>query len=431
MIKKYQRVFLSIIFLSASILFHGCGGGGTTVADGGISGTGITMGRISNFGSIIVDGVRFDVDSASFIRDGIPATGQEEYSVGEFVVIKGKIDNSGLSGIAEEVAFTNEIEGSVTVVTSDGLSLEVLGQKVITNSLTVLIGFTDLSTLIVGNIIEVSGFKDANGDIQATSIKLKTTDFIPGTSEYELKGTVSNLDASTMTFAINDLIIDYSGATLEDFGSVELRDGLFVEVESDSLIVGNVLIADKVELEDETSEFDEGTKAKIEGQITRFNSATDFDVNGLTVTTDTNTEYSDGDINDLTLGAFIELEGKTNSAGVIVAESIEFEENEDELDEYEGFIENVDLGTNKVIVSGKTVVIDSETIMRDESDLNVSPLTLADLALNDKVKVVGVVTPSGEILASKFERKESEAEEQNEDGVDEEDEDESEDEEGQ
>ncbi len=414
MIKKYQRVFLAILFLSTSILFQGCGGGSVSVADGGISGTGITMGRISNFGSIIVNGVRFDVDSASFIRDGVPATGQEEYSVGEFVVIRGTTDNSGLTGIAEEVTFTNEIEGAVTMVSADGLSLEVLGQTVITDSLTVLIGFTDISTLTIGNIIEVSGIKDANGNIQATSVKFKATVFIPGTSEYELKGTVSNLDATTMTFTINDLIIDYSGATLEDFGSVELRDGLFVEVESDSLIVGNVLIADKVELEDETSEFDEGTEAKIEGQITRFNSATDFDVNGFKVTTDTNTVYSNGNINDLTLGAFLELEGETNSTGVIVAKSIEFEENEDELDEYEGFVESISVSTNKVIVSGKTVVIDSETIMRDESDLNVSPLTLADLALNDKVKVVGILQATGDILASKFERKESEAEEQNE-----------------
>ena len=420
MIKKYQRVFLAILFLSTSILFHGCGGGSVSVADGGISGTGITMGRISNFGSIIVNGVRFDVDSASFIRDGVSATGQEEYSVGEFVVIKGTIDNSGLTGIADEVTFTNEIEGAVTMVSADGLSLEVLGQTVITDSLTVLIGFTDISTLTIGNIIEVSGTKDANGNIQATSVKLKATVFIPGTSEYELKGTLSTLDATTMTFTINDLIIDYSGATIEDFGSVELRDGLFVEVESDSLIVGNVLIADKVELEDETSEFDEGTEANIEGQITRFNSATDFDVNGLTVTTDTNTEYSNGNINDLSLGTFLELEGETNSSGVIVAKSISFNADEEELSEYEGFIESIDLSTNKVIVSGKTVIIDSATIMRDESDLNVSPLTLADLALNDKVEVVGIVQVNGDILASKFERKESEAEEKSEEGSEEE-----------
>ena len=74
------------------------------------------------------------------------------------------------------------------------------------------------------------------------------------------------------TFTINGIIIDYSGATLVDFGSQVLRDGLFVEVESDSMIIGNVLEADKIELE-EITKLDEGSKAKIEGQITRFNSS--------------------------------------------------------------------------------------------------------------------------------------------------------------
>ena len=400
-----NNIIIIALAVFASIYLGACGGGG---GSGGISGTGITAGRITNFGSIIVNGVRFDVNSAAFIRDGARAAGQGEYSVGEFITISGNIDSSGVTGIAEEVTFTNEIEGTVTMATLDGLSLEILGQKVITNSLTVFIGFNDISTLTIGNIVEVSGIKSANGDIQATSIKLKSTDFVPGISENELKGVVSGLDATAQTFTISGIIIDYSGALFDDFGTQELKDGLFVEVESDSMIIGNILEADKIELE-EITKLDEGSEAKIEGQITRFDSTMDFDVNGLKVTTDQNTEYSDGNINDLALGAFIKLEGETNSAGVIVAESISFDE--DELEEHEGFIESINLSTSKVVVSGITVIINTTTIMRDESDLEISPLTFADLAVNDKVKVVGIVQANSEILASKFERKETESEE--------------------
>lgn len=414
MIKKYQKVVLTFLFLSTSFLFHGCGGGSVSVAEGGISGTGITMGRISNFGSIIVNGVRFDVDSASFIRDGEPAIGQEVYSVGEYVVIKGTIDSSGLTGVADEVTFTNQIEGAVTMASTDGLSIEVLGQKVVSDALTVFIGFNDISTLLTGNIIEVSGIKNANGDIQATSIKLKAKDFIPGSSENDLKGVVSALNTSTQTFTINGITIEYSQAVFEKFGSQLLKDGLLVDVESDSMIIGNVLKASKIELEDGAIKIDEGAEAKIEGRITRFDSATDFDVNGLKVTTNQNTEYSDGNSNDLVLGAEVELEGKTNSAGVIVAKSIGLQKAEAQLGEYEGFVDSIDLNANTVTLSSKTVILDSTTIMKDESDLNVSPLTLADLAVNDKVKVVGTVLANGEILASKFERKGTKAEEQNE-----------------
>lgn len=404
--KLCNKLIFSAFAVFTSIFLSACGGGESVASNGGISGTGITMGRISNFGSIIVNGVRFDVDSADFIRDDASAAGQEEYSVGEYVVIKGNIDSSGVTGIAEEVTFTNEIEGAVTMASSDGLSLKVLGQTVITNTLTVLIGFDDVSTLTIGNIIEVSGIKDANGDIQATSIKFKATDFIPGISENEFKGVVSDLDTSAQTFTISGIIIDYSGATLEDFGSQVLEDGLFVEVESDSMIIGNILEADNIELEDENTEIDGDIEVKIEGSITGFNSVTDFDVNGFTVKTNQDTEYSDGTINDLVVGAMIEIKGETDSAGVIVAESISFEEEDDELDEYEGFIDSVDIGASKVVVSGKTIIISSTTIMRDESDLAVSPLTLSDLTVSDRVEVVGITQVNGDILASKFERKE-------------------------
>ena len=406
MIKPKQSVFLLIVSCLLSVLLTACGGG----SSGGISGTGITAGRITNFGSIIVNGIKFDVDDANFIRDDAQASGQNEYNVGEYVVIEGYIDESGQTGIATEVVFTNELEGAVTLVTSDGFSLEILGQKVITDSLTVLIGFDLVKNLKQGNIVEVSGTRDSIGDILATSIKLKSNEFISGSSENEIKGTVTKLNTILKTFMINNITVEYENAVFEDFGSQVLTDGLYVEVESDKAILGNVLNADKVKLEDERPDLTSGLDVEIEGQITRFVSATDFDINGFPVLTNLNTEYSDGNVNDLAEGVFIEVEGKSNSDGIIVAESIEFEEQNNELDELEGFIESISTGASSVLVSGKTVIIDQTTIMRDESDLKISPLTIADLVVNEKVKVIGSMQANGDILAIKFERKEIEEE---------------------
>lgn len=403
--KLINKVLIPTVVILTGVILTACGGGGLTVADGGISGTGITMGRITNFGSIIVNGVRFDVDNASFTRDGAPATGQEEYSVGEFVVINGSVDANGTTGTADEVTFSNQIEGAVTSVDEVNNTIEVLGQNIIVDQLTVFIDLNALSDLLVGNIIEVSGLRDADGVTTATSIKLKSASFIDGESELELKGTIAALDAIAKTFMINSITIEYENATLEDFGSQGLENGLFVEVESNSMIVGNVLVADEVELE-EGEDFEEGTEANIEGQVTRFESVSDFDVNGLAVTTDVNTEYSDGVATDLVLGVSIELEGEADSSGVIIAESISFEENDDELEELEGFIESIDASLNQVLVSGHIVVIDASTIMVDESDLKVSPLTINDLNVTDKVEVKGTYIADGRLLASKFERKE-------------------------
>ena len=339
MFKPKHKLLLALNFALISILINACGASsGTTVADGGISGTGISMGRITNFGSIIVNGIRFDVDNASFIRDGAPSSGQAEYSVGEFITIKGSIDTTGNRGVAKEVTFSNEVEGAVTASTTDNKTIEVLGQAVNTDQLTVFIGFEILSDLIPGNIVEVSGVKNATGIIQATSIKLKDTSFVDGVTENDIKGIISNLNQTVQTFTINNLIIEYANASLDGFNQLAIQNGQFVEVKSSSVIVSNTLIATKVELENEYQDLDEDTEAEIEGYVTRYVSALDFDVNGLAVTTNSETRFINGTSTNIAMSTFLVIEGKVNAVGVLLADKIEFKETESNT-ELEGRIE--------------------------------------------------------------------------------------------
>jgi len=323
---------LKILFiLIAATLINACGGAvGTSVAEGGISGTGITMGRITNFGSIFVNGVRFDVDNASFQRDGKPSNGQDDFSIGEYVVIKGSVDDKGTSGIASEVIFEDVLDGAVTEVSTNNVTIEILGQLIKTDNITALHGIDNLSDLSSGNIVEVSGIKDAEGLITATSIKLKQETFVVGVSENELKGIISNIDLSAKTLIINNILVDYSAVELQGFNGQNPQIGQFVEIKSDLEIIGNTLLASKMELKSESQEIASNTKLEVEGVVTRFFSLLDFDVNGITVSTDTNTEYKNGVAADLTLNSEIEVEGKVNNAGVLIAEEIKFEKQENE-----------------------------------------------------------------------------------------------------
>lgn len=403
MIKIKYKFLMPIMAALTSIYITACGGAGTIIADGGISGTGITMGRITNFGSIFVNGVRFDVNSANFVRDGVVSSGQTEFSVGEYVVIKGTVDSAGISGTAVEVSFTDILEGAVTLASFDNSTIEILGQTVTTDQLTVFIGFNLLGDLMAGNMVEVSGVKDAAGIIRATSIKLKELSFVVGESENELKGSISSLNTTTKTFAINTITVDYANAVLDGFNGSAPQDGQFVEVKSDSMTVGYVLLATKVELEDEYQSLEEGTDAKIEGQVTRFVSPLDFDVNGLGVTSNNETEFENGTVDNITLGIFLEVEGKVGTNGVLIAESISLKENES-ASELEGDLSSIDLVLNQIIVSGQVIVVNASTIMIDESDLKVSPLTLADLVIGDRIEVKGSFLENGNLLASKLER---------------------------
>src|SRR5437588_10208100 len=62
-----------------------------------------------------------------------------------------------------------------------------------------------------------------------------------------------------------------------------------------------------------------------EGLITRFASATDFDVADKPVTTTSSTEYRNGTAADLALNVKVEVEGMLKSSNVLVASVVAIE----------------------------------------------------------------------------------------------------------
>jgi len=330
---KINLKIITVALLSA--LLNSCGGGIDVAGNGdGITGTGITAGRVTGFGSIHVNGIVFDVNTATFSRDGKASSGQGEYSVGEYVVIKGSV--SGTAGTADEVIFEDLLEGVVTEASSDNLTIKVLGQSIEIDSNTTLLDdrdgsisdtFPNLTDLVVGNIIEVSGVKDATGLIKATSIKVKEDSFVVGESENELKGTVSDLNTINKTFMVGSFLVEYNDdTTFDGLNEQDLLNELFVEVKSITLYDGITLVASEIELEDEHLNVEIGNGLEIEGIVTRFESILDFDVNGIPITTNSETEYPDGASTDIALDVAVEVDGTVNSDGVLVAEEIELEE---------------------------------------------------------------------------------------------------------
>ncbi len=423
MMKTKFRLLLISILLPLFLMLNACGGS----SDGGMTGTGITAGRITNFGSVFVNGIQFNVDNATFSRDGVISQ-QSDFLVGEYVVIEGNVNPSGTSGTATKVIFTDLLEGEVTGVSTDEISIEVLGQNIKTDSLSIFHDFTNLTDLAVGSVVEVSGLRDASGVLVANSIELKQTVFIQGTSENEVKGMISNVNQAQMTFQIGAITIDYSNAEVDDFASGIPIAGQFVEAISNQPLNGNILIAFEVELEDEFLTVANNTEVEIEGLVTRFSSATDFDVNGINITTNNSTEFDDGVAGNLALNVLLEVEGIVNSSGVLVADKIKFrgssgssdDDNDDDSSDtdsndenvsdnnsevrIEDSIQSINISSSEVVVAGTTIVIDATTLMRDKSDQEVSALTINDLAVGDNVEVRGFTLANGKVLATRFER---------------------------
>jgi hypothetical protein len=331
-LRLYIQTFLAVAFL---ILAASCGGGGGGSSSSGTAGgsslTGTSSGAVEEFGSIFVNGVEFETSEAEFeIEDEVGL--EDDLREGMVVKVEGSFDDNGVDGSAEKVTYDDDLEGPISafVETTPGLvkTLTIMAQTVILqNGVTRFDNndpnfdeFADVGPGNVGNVVEVSGFVNFDGSIQATFIERKALAQAPG-DIFEIKGTVANLNPVLSTFEINGLTIDFSGATVRDG---ILANGALVEVKGDNL-VGDTLFATDVEIKPAGLGVDDADKAEVEGFVSNLNLvAKTFEVNGQLVNYST-ANFVGGTEAELAEGVKVEAEGSI-SGGILRAVKIEFED---------------------------------------------------------------------------------------------------------
>jgi hypothetical protein len=383
--------------LAFCLSLTGClgGGGGSTLADGGgIGGTGISFGRITGFGSVIVNGTRFNTDNAEILVNGQAST-QAQLSEGMLVRVEGSWGGDG-QGVAERVSYADDIRGPVQqVVSFDPLTgageIRVLGQTVRFDAQTVFRG-VGRDALAVDQLLRVSGWRQQDGAMLASLVQ-SLGDFSDG-GEVELKGFISDLDTGARRFRIAGVEIDYSGAEIEMRGDrdniVTGDEGAFVEVEG--RFQGGVLLADEVEEEDEGNRFGAraGDDVELEGPISSVDAAArTFVVYGVTVRVTNRTEFDDGlREGDLQPGLLVEVEGEWNASGELVAEEIEARNADAEV---QARLEAIDTATRLLRVGGVAVQVSARTlIMDDDDDDDDERLAFEDLRQGDYLEVDGI-----------------------------------------
>ena len=301
-----------------------CGSGDQTagIDRGGATRVVSVVGPITGFGSIVVNGVHYAVDHAAVEVDGDVGT-VADLELGQVVSIVGRQDASGATGTADTVHFLTNVRGPITAIDAATSELTVLGQKIVVAPSTVLdLGAQPaaFSSFMVGDLIAASGFVSAHGTIDATRIESVTSG--AGLLAF---GVVSGLDSAALHFNLGALVVDYSQAALiEGFASGGPANGDRVIVKGTSLDASGALTAREVRqvVDDGTQP---GRETEIEGLITRFVSALDFDVAGKPVTTTVTTTYQGGGAGALALNLQVEVEGMADASGTIVARSIEID----------------------------------------------------------------------------------------------------------
>jgi hypothetical protein len=416
----FQAKKMYVIVFAALLALHGCGGGGSSSPPpndggnpppppptGGITRTGVAFaaGPITSFGSVIVNGLAYDTSSATFTKDGAAAT-QANLAVGQFIVIKGTIDDDNSNGVAESVAFDDNVEGPVSSVDNVAGTIVVLGQTVAIGPGTSVDDSCPgtLDELLTVVAVEVSGPILSDGTIAATRIECKAV-----AGEMEVTGIVTALDTGAATFQINALVVDYSSATLNDFPNSLISNNDPVEAKGTSLGPNGELLATSVEFKGNRFGQNEGDHIEVEGFITRFGSATDFDVDGIPVTTNASTSFEGGSASDLGLNLKVEVEGEFNASDVLVATKVEIKAAK--VVRITGLVDSVS-GDSLVILG---ITINTEPLMtrfEDKTDLDLEPLTIGDINTDNYLEIRGQEFPAGggEIAAALLEREDARSE---------------------
>lgn len=342
----------------------------------------VSVGTITGFGSVYVNGVRYRTTGAQVVMNDVAAA-ESALKVGHYVEVKGHSHNR-TDHDADVIRYHNVLEGPITSVDATSGSFVAMGQVVQVTAETAIgdgIDPASIEGLAVNDVVEVSGMVTTLGVIDATRIDIK-----PDGGPYDVTGYVSKLALATHRFNVNALVVDYSSANMDDFPTGQPTDGDLVLVKGFTFNADGSFAAIRVELRsDDWLKAAAGDVLEVEGAITDFESATKFNVAGRAVTTTPTTLYEHGTVATLANDVLVEVEGTADTAGVLVALKVKFKQ----VSEIRMVAQIQEKASPSLRVLGLLVATNDVTHYEDRSALALRNLSLTDLAVNDWVDVRG------------------------------------------
>jgi len=384
------------ILITIVLFATGCSSDGGGLADsGGMSGTGVSQGAVSSFGSVFVNGVRWDLSSATIEIDGVVAS-ESDLRVGMVVRVEGDFAAGNSDGTATRVTFEDVLEGPIEdapIETVPGMikTFTILGQTVAVDALeTIFDDGAAFASLAADDVLEVSGFSDGAGGVQASRVSLRGT--FPGDDDVDLVATVSSLvvnpDDSGM-FDLGPIVVRFTQTTpFTDVTRATLMNGDRVKVEG-ALLSRTEIDATEVELEDDGLGAGDLERVELEGFATACPESMDFCVAGVPV--DTSMATFDPVTYEPMIGDRVEVEGPLVS-GTLEATRVESEDEDPNQRNVriEAAVTSIDNVARTLVVLGVSVAADGETVLEDNSSVEDENFRFTELLVGDFVEVQGI-----------------------------------------
>ncbi|MCG8091025.1 MAG: DUF5666 domain-containing protein [Candidatus Thiodiazotropha endolucinida] len=406
---RYKKISCLMVAIATGLGSCGGGGGGDSSSSSSDSSV-TTVGRIDGFGSVYVNGIKFDTSQTSYEVDGEQEYDDSALGLGMVVRVEGQVSDDGTTGIAEHIEYDDDLEGPIdngSLVPGDTLTtFTILGMAVLADiNETVFDDGASYQGLAEGQELEVSGYFDGR-QIIASRIELQSD----GEDDFEIKGTVASYDEDGIALVLQNGAIA-GPYPLSDQVELEIPEdpvGLFVEVELRDQ--GGILEAVHIEAEDSDRLEDRDDDISLEGILVVSGDQV-YSLDGVEFVVSPTTVYKPSNLEgSLTAGMRLEVEGHMQGE-ILVAEKVESEGGEIEIeaavssvtatDEKNGTV-TLDLGGGRTLM----VQFNNATYYKDDSDSDLDDddsFNLSELVSGDFIEIEAIQS-AGEVTAVKAKR---------------------------
>ncbi len=300
-----------------------CGGGGSGSDDSTLSGASAdatSSGTITAFGSVYVNGHKFNTDSARVVDDdtGAVSTGSEVLEVGMVVDVRAASHSHPDRPVAAELRVHPLARGVVDASDGSAGTVKVMGQTVQLTAATVfsdrrscveattdpcaavssqaeLIATTGSGTgAVAGHYVVVHGYLYAptegstSAQIVATLVSLRDSSSETGAT-YKAEGVVSEVNTTARTLTVGGLTVDYTQAACYKARSnadcaTAFSVGQVVSAYSASMptLPVSQLTADVLRVRSKTVVETEGATVELEGKVASL-SGSQFVLRGMVI----------------------------------------------------------------------------------------------------------------------------------------------------
>ncbi len=236
----FTKQLIALITVAATGL-AACGGAGQSDSITATDTKGTALGTVSGFGSIIVDGTRYNDEQATITTEN--AAGVTTEASLDDVALGMQVEVSATGDNANEVVIHTTVIGPIESLSSNGFI--AAGQQIQVDGDTYFVGASGVSDLSVGDMVGVHGVRDSNDVIQADRVRLRAPD---ADRLIRIVGVIRDLDATAQTFRLGQLTVDYSNDPRIIPQDATLANGRAVVVFSDALPTAGTLQASGLRL---------------------------------------------------------------------------------------------------------------------------------------------------------------------------------------